>query len=42
MKGNIPITIPNFEIENEFIDINLVPGVYELIEIKKYHKTNNY
>ena len=33
MKSNIPITIPNFEIENEFIDINLVPGVYELIEI---------
>ena len=33
MKSNIPITIPNFEIENEFIDINLVPGVNELIEI---------
>ena len=33
MKSKIPITIPNFEIENEFIDINLVPGVYELIEI---------
>ena len=33
MKSNIPITIPNFEIENEFIDIKLVPGVYELIEI---------
>ena len=33
MKSNNPITIPNFEIENEFIDINLVPGVYELIEI---------
>ena len=33
MKSNIPITIPNFEIENEFIDIQLPPGVYELIEI---------
>ena len=33
MKSNISITIPNLEIENEFIDINLVPGGYELIEI---------
>ena len=33
MKSNIPITIPNFEIENEFIDIQLPPGVYELIKI---------
>ena len=32
MKSNIPITIPNFEIENEFVDIQLSPGVYELIE----------
>ena len=33
IKSNIAITIPNFEIENEFIEIQLVPGVYELIEI---------
>ena len=33
MKSNIAITIPNFKIENEFIEIQLVPGVYELIEI---------
>ena len=33
MKSNIAITIPNFEIENKFIEIQLVAGVYELIEI---------
>ena len=33
MKSNIPITIPYLEIENEFIDIQLPPGVYDLIEI---------
>ena len=33
INSNIPITIPNFEIENGFIDIQLTPGVYELIEI---------
>ena len=32
MKSNFAITIPNFEIVNEFIEIQLVPGVYELIE----------
>ena len=33
IKSNSAITIPNFEIENEFIEIQLVPGAYELIEI---------
>ena len=33
IKSNIAITFPNIEIENEFIEIQLVPGVYELIEI---------
>ena len=33
INSKIPNTIPNFEIENEFIEIQLVPGVYELIEI---------
>ena len=33
MESNIAITTPNFEIENEFIEIRLVPGVCELIEI---------
>ena len=33
MNTNIPVTIPNFEIENGFIEIPLTPGVYELIEI---------
>ena len=32
-KSNIAIIIPNLEIEKEFIEIQLVPGVYELIEI---------
>ena len=30
---NIPITIPNFEIENGFTEIQLTPSVYELIEM---------
>ena len=38
MKSNIAITIRNFEIENEFIEIQLVPGVYELIEINNAFK----
>ena len=33
MNTNIPINIPNFEIENKFTVIQLTPGVYELIEI---------
>ena len=33
INSNIAITIPNFEIENGFIEMQLVPGVYELSEI---------
>ena len=32
MNTNIRITIPIFEIENGFIEIQLTPGVYELIK----------
>ena len=33
IKSIIAITIPNFEIENEFIEIQSVPCVYAFIEI---------
>ena len=33
INTNISITIPNFKIESGFIEIQLVPGVCELIEI---------
>ena len=33
LNNNIPMTIPNFKIEDEFFHIQLLPGVYDLIEI---------
>ena len=30
-----PIIIPEFEIESDFIEIDLPPGVCELVDIKK-------
>ena len=33
INSNIPRTIPNFDIENGFVDMQLVPCVCELIEI---------
>ena len=38
IKGKTTIIIPEFEIENDFVEIELTPGVYELVDINRIMK----
>ena len=38
INSNVPITIPNIEIVNESIEIQLTPGAYELVDINTFIK----
>ena len=38
IKGKTIIIIPEFEIENDFVEIELTPGVYELVDINRIMK----
>ena len=35
------INTPSFEIENDFFEMQLLPGVYELVDIT-YHQANTF
>ena len=37
-KGKTTIIIPEYEIENDFVEIELTPGVYELVDINRIMK----
>ena len=38
IKDKTTIIIPEFGIENDFVEIELTPGVYELVDINKIMK----